>query len=339
MPSSNPAPRTAASIRDVARRAGVSHMTVSRVLNDSANVRESTRAQVLAAIAALNYRPSPVARALASGASRMLGILDATGGLLYGPMNTVWAIESAARQVGYSAVVAGVDPSDRDSVRQAVEHLLNQEAAGLIVIGPSAGARDVLGELAPEVPIVTMHGTSEEPVIIAQAEAARAATRHLLQLGHTRIAHIAGPADWFEATSRRQGFIDELAAAGLEPLAIESSDWSPQSGYEAATRLLARAPEATAVFCANDSIALGLLHAATDAGLELPAQLSVIGVDDTPESAHFRPPLTTLRQDFAEGGRRAVVSILAALGRDVTVPQSSLVPQLIVRASTAAPPR
>lgn len=336
MPSSNSA-HSATSIRDVARRAGVSHMTVSRVLNGSANVRPATREQVLAAIAELNFRPSHIARALASGGIRTLGILDATGGLLYGPANTIWAIELAARSVGYSAVVAGVDPSDRDSVRRAVEHLLDQDASGLIVIGPHAGARDVVRELAPSVPVVTMHGTSDEPVLIAQSDAARIATRHLLELGHTRIAHVAGPADWFEATSRRQGFVDELAEAGLEPVAVaEASDWSPSSGYEVAQRLLGVAPF-TAVFCANDPIALGFIHAATDAGIRVPADISVVGFDDTPESAHYHPPLTTLRQDFAEGGRRAVVSILTALGKDVTLPDSSLVPQLVVRASTAPP--
>lgn len=336
MPSSTSSPHGATSIRDVARHADVSHMTVSRVLNGSANVRASTREKVLAAIAELNFRPSHIARALASGGIRTLGILDATGGLLYGPANTIWAIELAARRVGYSAVVAGVDPGDRDSMRQAVEHLVDQDASGLVVIGPSAGARDVLEELAPEVPIVTMHGTSSEPVLIAQADAARAATRHLLGLGHTRIAHIAGPDDWFEATSRRQGLVDELAAAGLEPVAVESGDWSPASGYDAGQRLLA-GPPFTAVFCANDSIALGFIHAAADAGIDVPGGISVVGFDDTPESAHCLPPLTTLRQDFAEGGRRAVASILAALGHDVAVPDTSLVPQLVVRASTAAP--
>jgi DNA-binding LacI/PurR family transcriptional regulator len=336
MPSSNSA-HSATSIRDVARRAGVSHMTVSRVLNGSANVRPATRDQVLAAIAELNFRPSHIARALASGGIRTIGILDATGGLLYGPANTIWAIELAARRVGYSAVVAGVDPNDRDSVRQAVEHLLDQDASGLIVIGPHAGARDVVRELAPAVPVVTMHGTSDEPVLIAQADAARVATRHLIELGHTRIAHIAGPADWFEATSRRQGFIDELSRAGLAPVAIdETDDWSPASGYETARRLLHDA-DFTAVFCANDPIALGFIHAATDAGIQVPADVSVVGFDDTPESAHYRPPLTTLRQDFAEGGRRAVVSILAALGKDVALPDSSLVPELVLRESTARP--
>ena len=312
-------------------------MTVSRVLNGSANVRPATRDQVLAAIAELNFRPSHIARALASGGIRTIGILDTTGGLLYGPANTIWAIELAARRVGYSAVVAGVDPSDRDSVREAVEHLLDQDASGLIVIGPDQGARDLVRELVPGVSVVTMHGTSDEPVLIAQADAARVATRHLIELGHTRIAHIAGPGDWFEATSRRQGFLDELAAAGQTPVAVEESqDWSPTAGYEAAQRLLTRA-EFTAVFCANDPVALGFIHAAMDAGLDVPREISVVGFDDTPESAHYHPPLTTLRQDFAEGGRRAVASILVALGADVAVPESPLVPQLIVRASTAAP--
>lgn len=338
MPSSNSA-HSATSIRDVARRAGVSHMTVSRVLNGSANVRAATRENVLAAIAELNFRPSHIARALASGGIRTIGILDATGGLLYGPANTIWAIELAARRVGYSAVVAGVDPRDRGSIRQAVEHLLDQDASGLVVIGPHAGARDIVRELAPAVPVVTMHGTSDEPVLIAQADAARIATRHLLELGHTRIAHIAGPADWFEATSRRRGFVDQLSDAGLEPVAVEEAgDWSPAAGFAAGRRLL-EGGDFTAVFCANDPIALGFIHAATDAGIPVPAEVSVVGFDDTPDSAHYRPPLTTLRQDFAEGGRRAVASILSALGTDIPAPRAGIVPELVIRDSTAPPRR
>lgn len=327
----------AASIRDVARRAHVSHMTVSRVLNGSANVRESTREQVLAAITELNFRPNRVARALASGGMNMLGILDASEGVLFGPSNTIWAIEQAARKVGYSTIVAGVDPDDRESVARAIEHLLNQNASGLIVIGPSRYARTALADLAPDVPIVTMHGTDDGPAITVQAEAARVATRYLLDLGHTRLAHIAGPANWVEATARQRGFLDALESAGLEPVAIERSDWSAQSGYEAAKRLL-DGPAFTAVFCANDPIALGFIHAAAEAGVDVPGQISVIGFDNEPESAHFRPPLTTLPLDFAEAGRRAVVSVLAAIDQAPEPTDSLVVPELVVRESTAPCP-
>lgn len=336
MPSArdaNPLP----SIRDVARLAGVSHMTVSRVLNDSPNVSEQARARVVNAIDELRFRPSSTARALAHGRTRTLGVLDATGGLLYGPSRTISAIELAGRDLGYSVMIAAVDAADLASVHSALEHLLDQDAAGVIVIGPSAHTHDAVAEAAPRVPVMTMHGTHEGDGFIGQTLGVQAAVDHLLQLGHTRIAHIAGPAEWSEAESRRRGFIASLQAAGLEPAAIVPSDWSADAGYGAGQQLL-RDADATAVVCANDQIALGLLHAAAEAGIPVPGRLSIVGFDDTPESRHFSPPLTTLRQDFTEIGRRAVASIVEALagGRSAAEHVAEpLVPELIVRASTA----
>ncbi|GAA3776371.1 LacI family DNA-binding transcriptional regulator [Microbacterium kribbense] len=326
------------SIRDVAQRAGVSHMTVSRVLNDSDNVSAATRDRVLAAIDALDFRPSRTARALARGHTQLLGVLDATGGLLYGPSSTINAIELAGRAVGYSVTIAGVDPGDADSVREALAHLLSQDAAGLIIIGPGAQTREAVAAARPGVPVVTMHGSGEAAAFTEQSAAAAEAARHLLGIGHTRIALIAGPSDWSEAAARRSGFVDALAAEGLDPIAVESSDWSAQSGFTAGTRLLAGDPF-TAVFCANDQIALGFMHAAREHGKRVPADISVVGFDDTPESAHYAPPLTTLRQDFAESGRRAVDRVLARLAApEKAGAPAPLVPQLVVRASTAPPP-
>ncbi|WP_308492220.1 LacI family DNA-binding transcriptional regulator [Microbacterium terrisoli] len=326
------------SIRDVALRAGVSHMTVSRVLNDSDNVSAATRDRVQTAITELDFRPSRTARALARGHTQVLGVLDATGGLLYGPSSTINAIELAGRTVGYSVTIAGVDPSDADSVHEALAHLLSQDAAGLIIIGPSAQIRQAVAEARPGVPVVTMHGSGETAAFTEHADAAAAAAHHLLGLGHTRIAVITGPLDWSEAVARHEGFARALADAGLEPIDVQSTDWSAASGYDAGLRLLDGDPF-TAVFCANDQIALGFLHAAHEHGVRVPDDISVVGFDDTPESAHYTPPLTTLRQDFAEAGRRAVALVLATLaGDDAPGAHPPIAPQLVVRASTAHAP-
>ncbi|GAA3753947.1 LacI family DNA-binding transcriptional regulator [Microbacterium kribbense] len=325
------------SIRDVAARAGVSHMTVSRVLNKPADVSAATRDRVLRAIAEMDFRPSRTARALARGHAQLLGVLDAAGGLLYGPSSTINAIELAGRAVGYSVTIAGVDPGDADSVREALSHLLSQDAAGLIIIGPSAQTHAAVAAARPGMPIVTMHGSGEAAAFTEQSAAAETAAQHLLGLGHTRIAVIAGPTNWPEAAARTAGLRAALSAAGLHPVSVLPSDWSAQSGYAVGRQLLAQS-QFTAVFCANDQIALGFMHAAHEHGADIPRDISVVGFDDTPESAHYLPPLTTLRQDFAEGGRRAVALALAQIsGTDIPDEPPPLVPQLVVRASTAPP--
>ncbi|WP_022882761.1 LacI family DNA-binding transcriptional regulator [Gryllotalpicola ginsengisoli] len=324
--------RAGASIRDVARIAGVSHMTVSRVLNQHPNVSPATRERVEAAISRLNFRPSRTARALAHGSSRVIGVLEASGGRLYGPASTIAAIEDAARSQGYSVMIAVGDGGREDAVA-AVEHLLDQGAVGIIVVGPGARAGEVMTDAAPGVPFVAMHAArGAESVSADQAAGGRSAARHLLDLGHTAIAHLAGPSGWLEAEARAQGFAAELARAGLEPVRVEAGDWTPDSGYAAGKRMLAGGGF-TAVFCANDQMALGLLHAAREAGIAVPEELSVVGFDDVPEAVHYAPALTTLRQDFPDLGRRAIATLLARLGV-AAQPGPAPAPQLIVRAST-----
>ncbi|HEY0247051.1 MAG TPA: LacI family DNA-binding transcriptional regulator [Gryllotalpicola sp.] len=326
-------PRAASSIRDVARLAGVSHMTVSRVLNRHPNVSAGTRERVEAAIAELDFRPSRTARALAVGGSRVIGVLEASGGRLYGPASTVAAIEDAARSEGYSVMIAVVDAAGAESAGPAVEHLLDQGAVGLILVGP--GVSRAVADAAAGVPFVAVHAAEGADAVSAdQVAGGRAATRHLLGLGHVAIAHLAGPSGWLEAESRSRGFLAELAAAGLEPAGVWEGDWTADSGY-AAGRVLLAAGKATAVFCANDQMALGLLHAAREAGVEVPGELSVVGFDDTPEAAHYAPALTTVRQDFPELGRRAIATLLAQLG-DAPEPGPAPAPGLIVRDSTRA---
>jgi DNA-binding LacI/PurR family transcriptional regulator len=312
-------------------------MTVSRVLNNQPNVSDATRERVAAAIAALNFRPSRTARALAHGSSRVIGVLEATGGRHYGPASTLAAIEDAARAQGYSVMIAAIDPANPGSAGAAVEHLLDQGAAGLILVGPGATANDAVTDAGAGVPLVVMHAAEGvEPASADQTEGGRRAARHLLGLGHTTIALLAGPAGWLEAEARASGFAAELAETGLSLAAQASGDWTADSGYTAGRALLAHGGF-TAVFCANDQMALGLLHAARELDIAVPAQLSVIGFDDIGEAAHYAPALTTLRQDFPELGRRAIATLLAQLS-GAAAPEPMPAPELIVRESTAPAP-
>ncbi|WP_245979557.1 LacI family DNA-binding transcriptional regulator [Gryllotalpicola protaetiae] len=326
------------SIRDVARAAGVSHMTVSRVLNAHPNVSAATRERVEAVIAELRFRPSRTARALAHGASRVIGVVEATGGRYYGPASTIAAIEDAARAEGFSVMIAAIDEGSTGSGAAAVEHLLDQGAAGLILVGPGATASGEVTDAAAGVPLVVMHAAEGAGSSSAeQVEGGRVAARHLLELGHRTMAQLAGPAGWVEAEARARGFAAELAEAGVTLAAQVEGDWTAASGFAAGRELLA-VGGFTAVFCANDQMALGMLHAARVAGIAVPAELSVIGFDDMPEAAHYAPALTTLRQDFGELGRRAIATLLAQLGRGAA-PGPVSAPKLIVRESAARAPR
>jgi DNA-binding LacI/PurR family transcriptional regulator len=324
----------AASVFDVAKAAGVSHQTVSRVLNDHPSVRPGTRQKVLDAMSALSYRPNLAARALVTSRSRIIGILS-TAGAEWGPASSIAGVEAAARSRGYSVNIANADGADQGSIDAAVEHLLALSVEGLVIVAPQPQVLATLAKHSFSVPFVTLQtlGTVDDAdAALDQHLGARLATAHLAELGHIRIGHLAGPSDWIDATSRLAGFRAELAARGLPAGAVAAGDWSADSGYAAAASLLEQ--RVTAVFASNDQMALGLLHAAQDAGLAVPAQLSVVGFDDNPESRHYLPPLTTVRQDFAEAGRRALALLL-----DGGEGAPSVVPALVVRASTAPPPR
>jgi DNA-binding LacI/PurR family transcriptional regulator len=324
----------AASVFDVAKVAGVSHQTVSRVLNDHPSLRDATRQKVLAAMRELNYRPNAAARALSSSRSRMIGILSTSSGE-YGPASSVAAVETAARARGYSVTIANADGLDPGSVNEAVNHLANLAAEGLVVVAPQTRVLAALSELSIGIPFVTLQASGTDAPgtrMLDQVVGARLATAHLVALGHTRIGHIAGPPEWLDASQRLAGFRDELQEHQLGPGVVTSGDWSAASGYRAATELLDRG--VTALFVGNDQMALGALSAATAAGLAVPGDLSVVGFDDVPEAAFYHPPLTTVRQDLAEAGRRAVALLL---GESDAVP--SVHPELIVRASTAPPRR
>ena len=325
-------------MQDVARVAGVSHQTVSRVLNDSPGVRPETRQQVLDAISQLGYRRNLSARTLVTRHSQTLGVIsfDTTR---YGPATTLSGIEQAARAAGYFISIILLEVADRDSVLSALDRLLGQAVEGIIVVAPQLSASGALWNLPLEVPVVAIEGGPGVPmptVRIDQPTGARMAVRHLLDLGHRSVWHVAGPQDWIEARGRIRGWRMELRKSGAPVPPVLYGDWTARSGYLAG-RQLAGEPEATAIFAGNDQMALGVLRALREAGRRVPEDVSIIGFDDTPESGYFSPPLTTLRQDFGQVGRACLRLLVDRIeGAAEPAAAGSVPPELVVRDSTAA---
>jgi DNA-binding LacI/PurR family transcriptional regulator len=321
---------------DVARLAGVSHQTVSRVLNGHPNVSPETKAGVLAAIRHLRYRPNAAARTLVTGRTNVLGVISFDN-TIYGPSSMLYGLERAARP-DYSVAIASVPDFDGRSLQEAVEMFLAQAVEGIIVIAPRTSVVAALSGLVADIPLVAVkcgvHAQVPSVAIDNVAGAARA-TQHLLDLGHRTVHHLGGPASWLDAQERIDGWRQTLRAAGADEPEPFCGDWSARSGYELGHRLAAL-PETTAVLCGNDQMALGLLRALAERGRRVPDDVSVVGFDDIPEAAFFLPPLTTVRQDFGELGRRAVHLLMDRIsGEHSFQPALPIVPDLVVRASSA----
>jgi DNA-binding LacI/PurR family transcriptional regulator len=321
---------------DVARLAGVSHQTVSRVLNDLPNVRAATKERVQQAIEELGYRRNLAARALVTRHTRVLGVVsfDTT---LFGPASTVHGIEDAARQAGYFMSIVSLKEITRASVRDAIGYLTTQGVDGIVVVAPQREAVEALSSVPDDLPAVAVEGGRARgmPIVsVDQLGGAGAAVQHLLDLGHQTVVHIAGPSNWLEAEGRIEGWRQTLVEAGRPTPDLLVGDWSPRSGYEVGHALPA---DTTAVFVGNDQMALGLLRALTERGLSIPRDISVVGFDDIPEAEFFGPPLTTVRQDFTAVGRHSIELLLDQLGTDHSARgRRAVVPaELIVRASTS----
>ncbi|MFJ8543633.1 LacI family DNA-binding transcriptional regulator [Streptomyces sp. NPDC093586] len=330
---------------DVARLAGVSQKTVSRVFNDEAYVSAEVRRRVLDAAGELGYRLNHAARALASGRSRSIGVVT-LGTALYGPVSLLMGIERAARDAGYAVRVVNTLEGDPGGVGGAVDSLLKQGVDGIVISEPIDDEEDgrvvsvdvdvpvlVLGAPAAVASSRTVaSGVGAEPL-------ARAATEHLLDLGHTTVHHLAGPQRWFAARDRLEGWRAALAARDREEPPVVEGDWSAASGY-AAGRALAADGDVTAVFAANDDMAIGLIRALTEAGRRVPDDVSVVGFDDVPVAAYVTPPLTTVRQPFDAVAEEGIRMLLHAVEKpDVDLPLANDPPvELVLRASTARPP-
>jgi DNA-binding LacI/PurR family transcriptional regulator len=329
----------APTMADVARLAKVSPQTVSRVLNDYEFIKPHTRDRVLQAIDSLDYRPNMAARTLATSRSRTIGVI-ATDYLSYGPATALWGVEQAAREAGYGVSIVSLRESNYRAIAEALERLASQSVEGVVMIAPQDASAHAAFVSFQEIPVVTLSSYESgvhKPIMLDSAEGSRIATRHLIDLGHRVIRHVSGPAGFTVSESRVQGWRDAVSQAELvatEPLA---GDWTAESGYVVGAEL-ARDHRATAVYVANDRMAQGVLLALHEAGRRVPEDFSVVGFDDVPEAAYLIPPLTTIRQDFTALGRRCIEAVLALINGEPPLEPEPLIPNLIVRESTAPPP-
>ncbi|PVU84029.1 LacI family transcriptional regulator [Cellulomonas sp. WB94] len=323
---------------DVARVAGVSLPTVSRVLTGAVSVSPDKRARVLAAIEQLGYRPNAAARALVSGRRSLIAVL-AGNTSLYGYARTISGIAGAARQAGYTVVIMVVESADPAVVDEALDLVLGQPVAGVIVLEFNDVGRAVVERLPQGIPVVSAGGRVRRDgqvrsVLIDEYAGGRAVTEYLLGLGHATVHHVAIPV-LGGAPGRTEGWRDALAAAGAPVPEILRATWEPASGYRLGLELLGRL-DVTAVFCGNDDLAIGVLRAFVENGVAVPQDVSVVGFDDQPFGAFWSPPLTTASQDFDDLGARAFASLQHDLDPAAAEDASSAVvatPTLVVRES------
>ncbi|MGI5132177.1 LacI family DNA-binding transcriptional regulator [Pseudonocardia sp. CA-107938] len=326
---------------DVARLAGVSQKTVSRVMNDEPHVTDEVRQRVLQAAQQLGYRRNNAARALTSGRSNCIGVVS-LGSALYGPATELVALERAARRTGYAVSIVNTTSGDPGGIAGAIDTLLEQGVDAIVLSEP---IDEGPVEVALQVPVLALGpapGVTAPHVITSLGgigtPPAYEATEHLLSLGHRTVHHVAGPQPWFSARERVDGWRQALRAGGAVEPAVLAGDWSVASGY-AAGRALAADPAVTAVFAGNDDMAIGVIRAMVEAGRAVPDDVSVVGFDDIPIAAYLNPPLTTVLQPFDEIVQAGIAALVQVLERpddpapDVTPPQC----RLVVRSSTAPP--
>jgi DNA-binding LacI/PurR family transcriptional regulator len=327
------------SMADVARVAGVSAQTVSRVSNGHANVDDATRSRVLDAMNELGYRPNRAARALRSGRFHSIGVIMFTLST-FGNMRTLDAIATAAAAANYSVTLLPIPDPTLGTVAGAYSRLTEQAVDGVVIIFEAHLLDDAEIDLPAGLPVVVISSnvsSSYAVVDVDQMQGARLATQHLLDLGHETVWHVAGPSGSFSAASREQSWRSTLENRGaLVPPPVHG-DWTAASGYQLGLEL-SRRESVTAVFAANDQMALGLLSAFHERDVRVPDDVSVVGFDDSEESRSFWPPLTTVHQDFAEVGRKSIESLIRQIDDQDDTPGAVVVPtRLVVRSSTAPP--
>lgn len=324
-------------LRDVAALAGVSHQTVSRVINNRPEVAPATRAKVQAAISQLDFRPHAIARSMARGRTYTLACL-APNLTDFTYASNMEGAEIVARAHGYYLLCAQF--ADRAQFDDLIEELAaRRRVDGLIVISPYLDERRV--RLPEGIPAVLMAGRPRDDagqmVILDNREGGRSVARHLIGLGHRRIGQILGPRAEDCTLERELGFQEALAAAGIpiDPALTLAGDWSATSGYELLKALVTREPALTAIFAHNDRMAVGAIRAARDLGLRIPQDLSVVGFDDMPLASYFDPPLTTMRQDTFAIGRACAKLLLDSLEMNAAATTViRLTAELVVRQST-----
>lgn len=332
-PSGAPAPRKSATIYDIARAAGVSHQSVSRYMR-GLDMRPGTKSKIEKALETLHYRPNLAARALISGRSPRIGALTHEVDQV-GPSLIIQGATSAARDAGYLLDVITLDMGDVAELNDALDLLTRHDLAGILAFASTDSTKQVFEQTDFGVPVViAAEVEAADPLSSAAHHGMGELVDHLVTLGHTSFLHIAGPEAWLAARNRLRAVQAALARAGREPAAVVHGDWSARSGYEAVTALPADGIP-TAILAANDQMALGAIHALGERGLRVPEDVSVTGVDDTPESAYFMPALTTVRLDFRNQGRAALRALLDRIeGNPLSVPADSPAETIVLREST-----
>ncbi len=325
----------APSIRDVAKLAGVSSQTVSRVVGGLTNVRPETREKVRIAMAELHYRPNHAARSLAIGRSETIGVLS-TQLSQYGPSRCVRAIDRHARAAGYLVNIVSLPDATAAHIDAGVMQLQRQLVEGVIVVTSEVAVVEKIARSPITVPFVTVHSAAGNHGVATpeQVAAARLGTEHLIALGHREIYHLAGPAEFIESDARTNGYLQAMSEANLAAHTALGGDWSAESGFRAISELVARR-RIDGIVAGNDQMAIGAMAAIIGAGLEVPGDVSVVGFDDIPEARFLNPPLTTIRQDFDEIGEHAVEALLDDIRGLPATPRPAQSFELVVRGSTA----
>jgi LacI family transcriptional regulator len=333
------APSSLPTVIDVARLAGVSISTVSRTLNGNKQVALDKREAVERAITQLNFQPNLSARSLRSGMTHMIGVLTQelqspyfTGGTL--------GIEQGLAGTGYAPVFIPTHWDPQQELQRA-RLLLARKVDALILLSGNLSDEQVI-ELAKQRPVVITDRKLTAPNVQSfyfdQVEGGRLATRHLIEQGHRRIAHIAGPFDIVDAAERREGYMQAHSEANLsvDPRLIVAGDFLETGGASAMEALLARTRDFTAVFCANDQMLIGARLVLYRHGINVPQDMSLVGFDDVPQLAYLTPPATTVRQPIQEMGFAAARAVLRAIGVDIELaPHPPL--SLVVRETTCPP--
>jgi len=325
-------------LRDVAQKSGVSHQTVSRVINGSEDVLPETRALVEAAIAEMGYRPNAIARSMARGQTHTLACISPNL-TDFTFASVIEGAEVEARQHKYFMLSSSA--SDPEAFRELVDELVgHRRVDGLIVINPYADQR--FEYIPKDFPLVFVGASAHEKnicsVSLDDEKVAYEATRHLLDLGHTNIALVTGPMEEDCSQDRTEGYRRALREAGIDfdKTMVVEGDWSATSGQDALLSFIEQGRIPTAVFAQNDRMAMGVMSAAREAGIKVPTQLAVIGVDDMPLSSYFDPPLTTMRQDIPRIGQEATRMLLDMIQKKTTELRDLKLPaELVVRRSTS----
>lgn len=326
----------APSMADVAEIAGVSHQTVSRVLNNKGIVRPETRERVLEAIRETGYRRNETARALATNRSKVIGIITPTF-VHYGPATTLLSLQLAANDIGYIVSVATLYEFSPESLRHALDQFLSQNVAGIVVIAPVTQIAHELENVDLPVPTICIASAWITPhsrltrIGVEQRGGVHALIGHLAASGCRTIGHIGGPVEWFDALEREAAWRDAMASHHLEFGPILRGDWTASSGYTL-TRGLLEGSLPDALFVANDQMALGALHACAEAGVGVPETLRIVGYDDEDTSAYLTPSLTTVKQNFQQLGSEAIAALIR-ISQGEAVSDRTLPAELHIRTS------